>query len=144
MSFNIIIIIIIIIIIFKNVCNHTVLLTRDQKRLNIIFFTFTFMHLVKLLSKVTHSAFRLYIYSQYVCSLGIEPATFMHFLCSKGGSTISWIIFCLSFYHFHIVFLHFWIFIFITLSILYIKKWHTIYNRRYYNGSPSHYIASKP
>ncbi len=29
-----------------------------------------------LLSKATYSAFRLYIYCQYVCSLGIEPTTF--------------------------------------------------------------------
>ncbi len=29
-----------------------------------------------LLSKVTYCAFRLYIYCQYVCSLGIEPTTF--------------------------------------------------------------------
>ncbi len=29
-----------------------------------------------LLSKATYSAFRLYIYFQYVCSLGIEPTTF--------------------------------------------------------------------
>ncbi len=28
------------------------------------------------LSKVTYSAFRLYIFYQYVCSLGIEPTTF--------------------------------------------------------------------
>ncbi len=29
-----------------------------------------------LLSKATYSAFRLYIFCQYVCSLGIEPITF--------------------------------------------------------------------
>ncbi len=29
-----------------------------------------------LLSKATYSAFRLYIFCQYVCSLGIEPTTF--------------------------------------------------------------------
>ncbi len=33
--------------------------------------TFTFM-----LSKATYSAFRLYMFYQYVCSLGIEPTTF--------------------------------------------------------------------
>ncbi len=36
-------------------------------------YTFTFMHL----SKMTYSAFRIYIFFyQYVCSLGIEPTTF--------------------------------------------------------------------
>ncbi len=30
----------------------------------------------KLLSKETYSTFRLYMYRQYVCSLGIEPTTF--------------------------------------------------------------------
>ncbi len=34
------------------------------------------MHLADALSKATYSAFRLYIYSQYVCSLGIKPTTF--------------------------------------------------------------------
>ncbi len=29
-----------------------------------------------LLSKATYSTFRLYIFCQYVCSLGIEPTTF--------------------------------------------------------------------
>ncbi len=140
MSFNIIIIIIIIIIILKNVCNILFYLPGTKKKAQYhLFYIYIYAF-----SEAFIQSDSLYIYSQYVCSLGIEPTTFTHFLCSKGGSTISWIIFCLSFYHFHIVFLHFWIFIFITLSILYIKKWHTIYNRRYYNGSPSHYIASKP
>ncbi len=34
------------------------------------------MHLADALSKVTYSAFRLYMYCQYVYSLGIEPTTF--------------------------------------------------------------------
>ncbi len=34
------------------------------------------MHLEDLLSKATYSAFRLYIFCQYVFSLGIEPTTF--------------------------------------------------------------------
>ncbi len=29
-----------------------------------------------ILSKATYSTFRLYIFCQYVCSLGIEPTTF--------------------------------------------------------------------
>ncbi len=29
-----------------------------------------------ILSKATYSAFRLYIYCQHVCSMGIEPTTF--------------------------------------------------------------------
>ncbi len=36
-----------------------------------------FLHLhLCILSKATYSAFRLYIFCQYVCSLGIEPTTF--------------------------------------------------------------------
>ncbi len=31
----------------------------------------------KLLSKATYSAFRLYIFCQFACSLGIEPTTFV-------------------------------------------------------------------
>ncbi len=36
-----------------------------------------------LLSKATYSAFRLYIFCQYVCSLGIEPTTF----CAANRNT---------------------------------------------------------
>ncbi len=51
-------------------------MTESTDRWHIFFFwvnysfnvnTFTFMH---------YSAFRLYIFCQYVCSLGIEPTTF--------------------------------------------------------------------
>ncbi len=53
-----------------------------------------------LLSKVTYSAFRLYIYCQYVCSLGIEPTTLAlltqcsttepqeHTMCSSSVSAL--------------------------------------------------------
>ncbi len=34
------------------------------------------LHLADVLSKATYSTFRLYIFWQYACSLGIEPTTF--------------------------------------------------------------------
>ncbi len=34
------------------------------------------MHLADAFIQATYIAFRLYIYCQYVCSLGIEPTTF--------------------------------------------------------------------
>ncbi len=43
---------------------------------NILYEIFTFIHLADALSKATYSAFKLYIFCQYVCSLGIEPTTF--------------------------------------------------------------------
>ncbi len=39
-----------------------------------------------LLSKATYSAFRLYIFCQYVCSLGIEPTTF----CAANTMLYHW------------------------------------------------------
>ncbi len=39
-----------------------------------------------LLSKVTYSAFRLYIFNQYMCSLGIEPTTF----CAADAMLYHW------------------------------------------------------
>ncbi len=39
-----------------------------------------------LLSKATYSAFRLYIFCQYVCSLGIEPTTF----CAADAMLYHW------------------------------------------------------
>ncbi len=38
------------------------------------------------LSKATYSAFRLYIFCQYVCSLGIEPTTF----CAANAMLYHW------------------------------------------------------
>ncbi len=47
-----------------------------------------------LLSKATYSAFRLYIYYQYVCFLGIEPTTF----CAANTMLYHWATFiCCSF-----------------------------------------------
>ncbi len=37
---------------------------------------FTFMHLADAFIQATYSAFRLYMFYHYVCSLGIEPTTF--------------------------------------------------------------------
>ncbi len=39
-----------------------------------------------LLSKVTYSAFRLYIFNQYLCSPGIEPTT----LCTANAMLYHW------------------------------------------------------
>ncbi len=39
-----------------------------------------------LLSKATYSAFRLYMFYQYVCSLGIEPMTF----CTANAMLYHW------------------------------------------------------
>ncbi len=39
-----------------------------------------------LLSKETYSAFRLYIFCQYLCSLGIEPTTF----CAANAMLYHW------------------------------------------------------
>ncbi len=38
------------------------------------------------LSKAIYSAFRLYIFCQYVCSLGIEPTTF----CAANAMLYNW------------------------------------------------------
>ncbi len=43
-------------------------------------FTFTY------LAEATYSAFRLYIFYQYVCSLGIEPITF----CAANAMLYHW------------------------------------------------------
>ncbi len=39
-----------------------------------------------LLSKATYSAFRLYMFYHYVCSLGIEPTTF----CAANAMLYHW------------------------------------------------------
>ncbi len=44
------------------------------------------MHLADALSKATYSAFRLYMFYQYVCSLGIEPTTF----CAANAMLYHW------------------------------------------------------
>ncbi len=43
-----------------------------------------YLHLAD--SKATYSAFRLYIFYQYVCSLGIEPMTF----CTANAMLYHW------------------------------------------------------
>ncbi len=56
------------------------------------FHTMSYLHLCiyqTLLSKATYSAFRLYIFCQYMCSLGIEPTTFALLTqCSTHRNTI--------------------------------------------------------
>ncbi len=56
-----------------------------------------------LLSKVTYSAFRLYIFNQYVCSLGIEPTTF----CAADAMLYHWATGTYILYFLYYIFIYF-------------------------------------